>query len=271
MFGIAVEITVRLVPFPAAVRTFLADFTSVRAASESVSAIIASGIVPAALEMMDQVCVGAVEASIFAAGYPTDAAAVLLVELDGGVESVASEADVVESLLGRSGARTVRSASTPADRARLWQGRKKAFGALGRLAPDLAVQDAVVPRSSLPDVLDRVAAIGRRHELLVSNVFHAGDGNLHPNISFDRRDAALARRVHVASGQIMETCVLAGGSITGEHGVGSDKRDYMPLIFDPATLDAMCSVRRVFDPAERANPGKVLPVHACREWRRGAA
>jgi len=271
MFGIAVEITVRLVPFPAAVRTFLADFTSIRAASEAVSAIIASGIVPAALEMMDQVCVGAVESSIFAAGYPTDAAAVLLVELDGAVESVAGEANLVESLLGRSGARTVRSASAPADRARLWQGRKKAFGALGRLAPDLAVQDAVVPRSALPDVLDQVGAIGRRHELLVSNVFHAGDGNLHPNISFDRRDAALARRVHVASGEIMETCVLAGGSITGEHGVGSDKRDYMPLIFDPATLDAMCSVRRVFDPAERANPGKVLPVHACREWRRGAA
>ena len=269
MFGIATEITVRLVPQPVAVRTFLADFGSVRAASEAVSAIIASGVVPAALEMMDQVCVQAVEASIYAAGYPTDAAAVLLVEVDGGLEAVESESEIVAALLAKHGARGVRSASSPAERALLWQGRKKAFGALGRLAPDLAVQDAVVPRSALPDVLDRVGAIGARHDLLVSNVFHAGDGNLHPNISFDRRDAPLAARVHQASGEMMEACVAAGGSITGEHGVGSDKRDYMPLIFDAASLEAMCSVRRVFDPDGRANPGKVFPVHACREWRRG--
>ena len=271
MFGIAIEITVRLVPAPASVRTLLADFASVRAASEAVSAIIASGIVPAALEMMDQVCVRAVEASIYAAGYPADAAAVLLVELDGGVEAVEAESALAEALLAGSGARSVRGASSPAERARLWQGRKKAFGALGRLAPDLAVQDAVVPRSALPVILDQVGNIGARHGLLVSNVFHAGDGNLHPNISFDRRDGALARRVHQASGEMMEVCVAAGGSITGEHGVGSDKRDYMPLIFDAATLDAMCSVRRVFDPDERANPGKVLPAHSCREWRRGSA
>lgn len=269
MFGIATEITLRLVPLPTAVRTYLADFMSVRAASEAVSAIIASGIVPAALEMMDQVCVRAVEASIYAAGYPTDAAAVLLVELDGATESVAADAFVVEALLAAAGARTVRGASSPLERARLWQGRKKAFGAMGRLAPDLAVQDAVVPRSTLPDVLDRVGAIGACHGLLVSNVFHAGDGNLHPNISFDRRDAALTSRVHVASGEIMEACVAVGGSITGEHGVGSDKRDYMPLIFDAATLDAMCAVKRVFDPDGRANPGKVLPLHSCREWRSG--
>jgi glycolate oxidase subunit GlcD len=272
MFGIAVEITVRLEPMPESVRTMLADFPTVRAASEAVSAIIASGIVPAALEMMDRACVAAVEASIYAAGYPTDAAAVLLVELDGQAGAVKAEAEIVATLLRQHGAREVRGASTPADRARLWQGRKKAFGAMGRIAPDLAVQDAVVPRSALPDIMDRIEAIRTRHGLTISNVFHAGDGNLHPNISFDRRDPAMAERVHIACREIMAACVEAGGSITGEHGVGSDKIDYMPWIFDGDTLGAMRAVRRAFDPAERANPGKVVPLHACREWRaaRGA-
>lgn len=269
MFGIATEVTLRLVRVPASIRTLLADFSSVRAASEAVSAIVATGIVPAALEMMDQMCVQAVEASIYAAGYPTDAAAVLIVELDGSVEQVEAEGAIVEPLLTRHGARTVRSATEPAARARLWQGRKKAFGAMGRLAPDLAVQDAVVPRSRLPEVLDAVGVIGRKHGLRVSNVFHAGDGNLHPNISYDRRDSDTARRVHAALSEIMHACVDAGGTLTGEHGVGSDKRDYMPLIFGAETLDAMCRVRRVFDPNELANPGKVLPLHSCREWRRG--
>ncbi|HET7600873.1 MAG TPA: FAD-linked oxidase C-terminal domain-containing protein [Gemmatimonadales bacterium] len=267
MFGIATEITVRLEPIPADVRTMLADFPSVRGASEAVSAVIAAGIVPAALEMMDRACVAAVEASIYAAGYPTDAAAVLLVEVDGRPAQVAAEAALVDALLRRHGAREVRSASTAGDRARLWQGRKKAFGAMGRIAPDLAVQDAVVPRSTLLDILDRIGEIRDRYGLEISNVFHAGDGNLHPNISFDRRDPELARRVREASREIMAACVEAGGSITGEHGVGSDKRAYMPLIFDPETLGAMQAVRRVFDPDERANPGKVLPARACREWR----
>jgi FAD/FMN-containing dehydrogenase len=160
----------------------------------------------------------------------------------------------------------VRAASTPAERARLWQGRKKAFGAAGRIAPDLVVQDAVVPRSTLPDVLDRVSEIGRVYGITVSNVFHAGDGNLHPNISFDRRDPGLAERVRKASEDIMKVCVEAGGSITGEHGVGADKRDYMSLIFDPESLRTMCAVRLAFDPEQRANPDKVVPVHHCREW-----
>jgi glycolate oxidase subunit GlcD len=267
MFGIATAITVRLEPLPPSVRTMLADFPTVRAASEAVSSVIATGIVPAAMEMMDRACVAAVEASIYAAGYPTDAAAVLLVELDGRPDAVEAEADMVRAILLERGARAVRSASTPADRARLWQGRKKAFGAMGRIAPDLAVQDAVVPRSALPDIMDRIAEIRDRHALSISNVFHAGDGNLHPNISFDRRDAGVAQRVHLACTEIMAACVEAGGSITGEHGVGSDKLDYMPLIFDAETLGAMRAVRRVFDPAERANPGKVVPIHACREWR----
>ena len=267
MFGIAVEITVRLEPVPTSVRTMLADFPTVRAASEAVSAVIAAGIVPAAMEMMDRACVAAVEASIYAAGYPTDAAAVLLVELDGGTEAVEAESATVVAILRERGAREVRSASTAADRARLWQGRKKAFGAMGRIAPDLAVQDAVVPRSALPDIMDRIEEIRRRYGLTISNVFHAGDGNLHPNISFDRRDPDMAHRVHVACREIMAACVDAGGSITGEHGVGSDKIDYMPWIFDGETLAAMRAVRRAFDPAERSNPGKVVPLHACREWR----
>ena len=266
MFGIATEITVRLEQIPESVRTMLADFTSVRAASEAVSAIIAAGIVPAALEMMDKACVAAVEASIYAAGYPTDAAAVLLVELDGQTDAVGAEALTVKHILLERGAREVRSASAAVDRARLWQGRKKAFGAMGRIAPDLAVQDAVVPRSALPDIMDRIEAIRRHHDLTISNVFHAGDGNLHPNISFDRRDLAVTARVQLACREIMAACVAAGGSITGEHGVGSDKLDYMPWIFDAQTLGAMRAVRRVFDPTERANPGKVFPVHACREW-----
>jgi glycolate oxidase subunit GlcD len=266
MFGIVTAITVRLEPMPPSVRTMLADFPTVRAASEAVSSVIATGIVPAAMEMMDRACVAAVEASIYAAGYPTDAAAVLLVELDGQPDAVEAEAELVGRILGSCGARAVRSASSAADRARLWQGRKKAFGAMGRIAPDLAVQDAVVPRSALPEIMDRIAEIRDRHRLSISNVFHAGDGNLHPNISFDRRDPDLVHRVHVACREIMAACVAAGGSITGEHGVGSDKLDYMPWIFDPDTLGAMRAVRRVFDPAERANPGKVVPVHACREW-----
>ena len=269
MFGIAAEITVRLEPMPSSVRTLLADFASVRGAGQAVSAIIASGVVPAALEMMDRACVAAVEASIYAAGYPTDAAAVLLVELDGAADAVEADAAVVEAILRDHQARGIRVAVTPVERARLWQGRKKAFGAMGRIAPDLAVQDAVVPRSALPEILDRITEIGARYRLTVSNVFHAGDGNLHPNISFDRRDTELKNRVHEASREIMEACVGAGGSITGEHGVGSDKRDYMPLIFDAPTLDTMCAVRRVFDPETRANPLKVFPMHTCREWRAG--
>ncbi len=269
MFGIAVGITVRVEPLPDTTQTLLADFATVRAASEAVGAIIAAGVVPAALEMMDQALCCAVEASIYAAGYPTDAGAVLLVELDGRPASVAAESATVDTLLRRHGARTIRSATVPADRARLWQGRKKAFGAMGRVTRDLLVQDAVVPRSALPAILDRIAAIGQAHDLMICNVFHAGDGNLHPNICFDGRDPDQVTRVASASRAIMEACVAAGGTITGEHGVGSDKLAYMPLIFSEETLGMMCDVRQVFDPDRRANPGKVVPVRSCREWRAG--
>jgi glycolate dehydrogenase FAD-linked subunit len=266
-FGIATKITVRLTPVPRAIRTLLADFGSIRAAGEAVSAIIASGIVPAALEMMDQSCICAVEDSVYAAGYPRDAAAILLVELDGGNEhAVAAETDAVVALLKQSAARSVRSATTEAERERLWQGRKKAFGAMGRLSRDLVVQDAVVPRSALPQVLETIGAIAKSRGLVVSNVFHAGDGNLHPNISFDATDPELKKNVEAASAEIMQTCIDAGGTITGEHGVGIDKLRYMPLIFDAESLGAMHAVRKVFDPEERVNPGKVVPLHACREW-----
>jgi glycolate oxidase subunit GlcD len=268
MFGIATRITVRLQPLPQAVRTLLADFSSLRAAGEAVSAIIAAGVVPAALEMMDRNCIRVVEASIYAAGYPVHAAAVLIVELDGpDAGAVAAESREIERLLRLRGAGGVRVATDDAERARLWQGRKKAFGALGRRNADLLVQDAVVPRSALPDVLERIGAIAVEHGLEVSNVFHAGDGNLHPNLTFDRRKPGDLARVERASEAIMRVCIAAGGTITGEHGVGSDKLRYMSLIFDPDTLGAMRAVRRAFDPHERANPGKVIPVHQCREWR----
>ena len=266
-FGVATRITVRLTPTPGTIRTLLADFTSLRAAGEAVSAIIASGIVPAALEMMDQSCIRAVEDSVYAAGYPRDAAAVLLVELDGRADTaVTAEAADVEALLKHHGARSVRAAATPRERERLWQGRKKAFGAMGRLSRDLVVQDAVVPRSALPDVLETIGRIGAEYRLVVSNVFHAGDGNLHPNISFDGTDPEMRARVEAASAAIMAACIAVGGTITGEHGVGLDKLRYMPLIFDGDSLAAMHAVRRVFDPLERVNPGKVVPRHACREW-----
>src|SRR5882724_6158933 len=266
-FGIATRITVRLTPLPRAVRTLLADFTGLRVAGEAVSAIIAAGIVPAALEMMDQSCINAVEDSVYAAGYPRDAAAVLLVELDGcREEAVASDAETIADILRAHGARGVLSAADAKQRERLWQGRKKAFGAMGRLSRDLVVQDAVVPRSALPHVLEAIGRIAAAYGLTVSNVFHAGDGNLHPNISFDGRVPGLKARVDQASGEIMAVCIAAGGTITGEHGIGLDKLRYMPLIFDGDALAAMRAVRRVFDPDERVNPGKVVPIHACREW-----
>jgi glycolate oxidase subunit GlcD len=271
-FGIATRITVRLTPLPRAVRTLLADFNGLRTAGEAVSAIIAAGIVPAALEMMDQSCIRAVEDSVYAAGYPRDAAAILLAELDGhNPEAVIAEAEAVAELLRTSGARSVRTAASEVERERLWQGRKKAFGAMGRLSRDLVVQDAVVPRSALPQVLETIGTIATHYGLVVSNVFHAGDGNLHPNISFDATDPVAKKKVEAASAEIMQVCIAAGGTITGEHGVGIDKMRYMPLIFDAESLGAMHAVRKVFDPDERVNPGKVVPVHACREWTAAVA
>ncbi len=272
-FGIALDVTVKLTRKPEAVRTLLADFTSVEAAAHATSAIIASGIVPAALEFMDGATIRVVEASIYAAGYPADAAAILLIELDGAVEGIDEDAAIVRELCVSAGARTVMTARNDRERTTLWQGRKKAFGAMGRVARHLVVQDAVVPRTKLPGILARIQAIGEEHGVSVCNVFHAGDGNLHPNIPYDADDAAEADRVHHAMSAIMHACIEAGGSITGEHGVGLDKIGYMDALFTRETLAAMCGVRDVFDPERRANPGKVVPVHACREWHgvRGVA
>ena len=265
-FGIALDVTVRLTKNPDAVRTILADFTSIDAAAKTVSAIVATGILPAALEMMDKPTIVAVESSIYAAGYPIDAAAILLIEVDGALEGLDDEVEIITKLCTENGARSTRVASDAADRARLWLGRKKAFGAMGRISPHLVIQDAVVPRTRLPQVLGQIHEIATRLNVKVCNVFHAGDGNLHPNIGYDANDADETARVHQAMGEIMRTCVNAGGSITGEHGVGLDKLDYMALIFSPDSMEAMCALRSVFDPDRRSNPGKVVPTHACREW-----
>ncbi|HEY8469839.1 MAG TPA: FAD-linked oxidase C-terminal domain-containing protein [Longimicrobiales bacterium] len=266
MFGVATEIEVRLVPEPEAVETLLAIFDRVDDASRAVSAIIAEGFLPAALEMADQATIRAVEESVYAGGFPTDAAAALVVEFDGPRAGLVREAERAAEVCRREGAREVRRARDEAERQRFWNARKKSFGALGRLAPDLLVQDAVVPRSKLPAVLARIYELAAEHRLRVANVFHAGDGNLHPCILFDRRDADEVARVAQASKEMMRACVEAGGTITGEHGVGYDKREYMELVFSDATLEAMCGVRRVFDPRGLANPGKVFPVRVCREW-----
>ena len=265
-FGVALDATVRLARNPQAVRTLLADFSSIDAAARAVSAIVASGILPAALEMMDAATIHAVEASIYSAGYPTDAAAVLLVEVDGAADGLAWDVATVDRLCRAAGARTVRVAQTEAERAKLWQGRKKAFGAMGRISPHLVVQDAVVPRTKLPEVLAQIHEISSRRRVKVCNVFHAGDGNLHPNIGYDANDPDEAARVHEAMREIMSACIAAGGTITGEHGIGIDKLPYMDAIFSAESLRAMCSLRDVFDPERRANPGKVVPVHGCREW-----
>ena len=266
-FGIAADVTVRLTKNPDAVRTLLADFRSLDDAARAVSDIIASGIIPAALEMMDNATIRAVEASIYAAGYPIDAAAVLLAEVDGLAAGLDADVEAIRRICLARGARTVEIAADEAARARLWQGRKKAFGAMGRIAPELVVQDAVVPRTRLPETLAAIAAIAERHRIQVCNVFHAGDGNLHPNIAYDGRDPDVVERVHLAMGEIMQACLAVGGSVTGEHGIGIDKLAYMPLTFDETSLGAMCALRSVFDPDQRANPSKVVPVRSCREWR----
>lgn len=260
-FGVVTEIEVSLVPAPEGVRTLLAIFDDLEAAGRAVTAIIARGLLPAALEIMDGETIRAVEASVFAAGYPVDAAAALVVEVDGVVEALEGEMDAAEACCREAGARELRRARDASEREALWRGRKKAFGAMGRIAPDLLVQDATVPRTRLPEVLRGIGEIGRRYGLRVANVFHAGDGNLHPNILFDRRDPEELERVERASREIMDLCVAAGGTITGEHGVGVDKRGYMELIHAPESLDAMARVRTVFDPGLRSNPGKVLPDH----------
>ncbi len=265
-FGLALDITVKLTQRPQTVRTLLADFMSVDKAARVTSAIIASGIVPAALEFMDGPTIRVVEASIYAAGYPKDAEAVLLIELDGLEAGVSADLEVVRRVCIEGGARNVKVARDDVERLKLWQGRKKAFGAMGRLASHLIVQDAVIPRTRLSEILATIGAISKKYGVLVCNVFHAGDGNLHPNIAYNADDTDESERVHKAMTEIMNACIAAGGSITGEHGVGLDKMGYMESIFSDNSLNAMCELRGVFDPEHRANPGKVMPIHSCKEW-----
>jgi glycolate oxidase subunit GlcD len=264
--GIVTEVTVRLLPLPESVETLLAIFADVVAACRAVGRIIQRGLVPAALEILDRRTIQIVEDSVFAAGLPRDAGAVLLVELDGVTAALRSEAEAVEQFCIESGAREVRVARDPDERALFWKGRKGAFGAMGRLAPDLYLHDTVVPRSKLPEVLARVSEIGDRYGLTLSNVFHAGDGNLHPIISFDRRDPEQLGRVVEAGAEILRVCVEAGGVITGEHGVGNEKRDYLHLVFSEADLEPMRWLRDAFDPEGRCNPEKVFPgIRSCAE------
>ena len=259
--GVVVAACVRLTPIAPAVRTMLLDFVTVEDAAATVSAIIARGVIPAALEMMDHGIVQAVERFAHA-GYPTDAAAVLLVEVDGLAGAVAAQTREMEAAAHEHNVRTVRVATDDAERALLWKGRKSAFGAVAQIAPHYHLHDCVVPRARLVEVLRGVYAIAERHDLIVTNVFHAGDGNLHPLLSFDRSAPGTLERVLRASEEIVRLCIDAGGALSGEHGIGLEKRDFMPLVFTPDDLDAQACVRAAFDPDGRMNPFKVLPEGA---------
>ena len=261
MCGIATKVCVRLTQNPLAVRTMLMDFASVEAGAQTVSAIIAAGMVPAALEMMDQLCTRAVEAYINA-GLPVDAAAILLVEVAGLPNGLEADVQRIVDIGTSHGANSVRIAKDEAERLLLWKGRKNAFGAIARIKPNYYLHDTVVPRRRLPGVLNEVYKIVARHDLLVMNVFHAGDGNLHPLLVFDKREPGVMDRVHAAGEEIVKVSVAAGGVLSGEHGIGLEKRDFMSLMFDDVSLDAQARLRRAFDTTGLANPSKVLPTPA---------
>ena len=261
--GIATKIAVRLTPNPPAVRTMLLSFSSVRDAAQTVSDVVAAGVVPAALEVMDQRMVTAIEAYV-GAGYPTDAAAVLLAEVEGLEAGVDIDVAHIERIGRANHATDVRLAGSDAERAALWKGRKTAFGAVAQIAPDYYLHDTVVPRAKLADVLEQVYEIVDRHDVLVLNVFHAGDGNLHPLLVFDAREEGTLERVHAAGAEILRASLEAGGVLSGEHGIGVEKQQYMEELFTAADLDHQNRLRQAFDPACRANPGKVLPMgHSC--------
>ncbi|MFB3920134.1 MAG: FAD-linked oxidase C-terminal domain-containing protein [Terriglobia bacterium] len=257
--GIVTEITVRLSRKPEAAMTLLAVYDRILDAPRTVAAITARRITPAALEMMDGFTLRAVEEA-FHAGYPMDSAAVLLIEVEGMREAVEDSADLVEAVCRENNAREVRRAKTNEERELLWRGRKSAFGALGRISPNYYVQDGVIPRTRLPEMLEFIGEVSRAQQLRIGNIFHAGDGNLHPLLMFDARDADQSQRVLKAAEAIMAKCVELGGSLTGEHGVGLEKRDLMPLIFSDDDLEMMRKLKSVFNPEGRLNPGKLLPT-----------
>jgi glycolate oxidase len=252
------KIKVKLLPTPEAITTLMAAFPSIETASQAVSDVIGHGIVPSALEMMDKVTIGAVEAH-YRAGYPTDAGAVLLAEVDGLQESADELSAEIRKILEAHEAYGVRAAADAAERELLWAGRKGAIGALGRIKPNYYLHDGVVPRTKLPQVLSQVSEIGQHYKLPVANVFHAGDGNLHPNILFDMRDKGVMDQVEKAGEEMLRAVVDLGGTLSGEHGIGIEKNAFMPWIFGPDDLDAMQRVKKVLDPDVRLNPGKIFP------------
>ncbi len=257
--GIVTSVTVRLVRLPEEVRTILVGFESTDQAGAAVSAIIAAGIVPAAIEMMDALAIEAAEAAVHC-NYPDGAGAVLVIELDGAAVEVAAEYDEVERLCSANGAFEQRLATDPVDRALIWKGRKSAFAAVGRISPDYIVQDGVIPRTALPEVLKAIADLSGTSGVRVANVFHAGDGNLHPLVLFDDSVEGAGDAAEEVSGAILDLCIEHGGSITGEHGVGMDKAKYMPRMYTDDDLDTMQLVRCAFDPDGISNPGKIFPT-----------
>ena len=260
-FGIATKIMVRLLPLPEAVKTFLGIFPDIDSACSAVSAVIGHGILPAALEMIDALSIRAVQ-QVTDAGYPEDAGAVLLIELEGLWEEVDEVSREVESALWETGAAEVRIAEDAAERERLWLGRKTAFGAFGAIAPNYYLVDGVVPRTRLTQVLRKVSEVSERYGIIIANVFHAGDGNLHPCMLFDGREPGVMERAMAGAAELMEYCVAVGGSLSGEHGIGLEKKQFMPLVFTEEDLDAMRRVRAAFAPANRLNPGKIFPDDA---------
>ncbi len=258
--GIVTEITLRVLKAPEQVHVLLADFAGVEAAGITVSDVIARGIIPGGMEIMDNLSINAVEDVVKTGCYPRDAGAILLIELDGSALEVAAMVQQVQAICKQNGARNVLIATDPEQRLRLWKGRKAAFAAMGKLSPNYYVQDGVIPRSTLPFVLREIARLSQEYGYPVANVFHAGDGNLHPLILYDDANPGALEHVERLGGAILKLCVAVGGSISGEHGIGADKRCYMPEMFSPADLETMQYVRKAFDPEHRANPGKIFPT-----------
>jgi glycolate oxidase len=257
LFGIALEITVRLLRKPERYRTILAAYPSLGAAGDAVASVVAAGLLPAAIEIMDALAIEAAEAAVHV-GYPRDAAALLIVELDGEVLAVEEEFERLQEVIRSSGASEIRVAADDAERARIWKGRKSAFSAVGRLSPDFVVNDGVVPRSRLSQALAEIERLGAAHGLRVANVFHAGDGNLHPLVLYDGSEEGALVRAEELAGEIVDMCIRLGGSITGEHGVGMEKRAYLPRMYGPADMDVLRSLHDAIDPAGLSNRGKVF-------------
>jgi glycolate oxidase len=257
LFGVALEINLQLLPRAETFHTVLIGYRSLEEAGDAVTAIVASGLLPGALEIMDALAIEAAEAAVHA-DYPRGCEAVLIVELEGPREKVACERVQLDALLEKSKAVEIRVARDAVERMAIWKGRKSAFSAVGRLSPDFIVQDGVVPRRRLGEILRRISDMSRESGIRVANVFHAGDGNLHPLILYDGREPGALDRAEALAGRILRLCVEMGGSLTGEHGIGVEKRDYMPDMFTPAEIDVMRRLRRAFDPLELSNPGKML-------------